>query len=257
MTYRPRIIPVLLLKDGGLVKSVKFKDYTYIGDPINAVKIFNELYADELIFLDISATQEGRTISAELVRSIGEEANMPFCVGGGIRTQEDILKLIQAGAEKVILGSVAAKNPDFVRQASLAFGSSTISVCMDVKKDIWGRQKVWIENGKKAQSSSPQDFARQMEDHGAGELVVQSIQRDGTMTGYDLELLHTIADRVSIPVTALGGAAGWDDMKQTNKELNINGLAAGSIFVFQGIHRGVLIQYPTLTQKEIIFNGKA
>ena len=139
--YRPRIIPVLLLQNKGLVKSVKFKNYRYIGDPINAVRIFNDLKADELAFIDILATKEKRTISLDFVKNVGEEANMPFSVGGGIRTLEDIRKIIEAGAEKVILNTIAGENPGFVTEAADAFGSSTITVCIDVKKDFWEKRK--------------------------------------------------------------------------------------------------------------------
>ena len=253
MTYRPRIIPVLLLHDGGLVKSVQFKDYTYIGDPMNAVKIFNEMNADELIFLDITASKQGRTMSKELVRVIGEEAKMPFCVGGGIRSLDDIQHLVQAGAEKVVLGHSAASNPSFVREASRAFGSSTVSVCIDIKKDFWGREKIWSENGKLSHNYTPKEFALRMEEAGAGELVIQSIQRDGTLQGYDINSIQDIAQAVAIPVVALGGAGSLDHLHELYQKVNVNGLAAGSIFVFHGIHKGVLIQYPTINQKEVIY----
>lgn len=253
MTYRPRIIPVLLLHDGGLVKSVQFKDYTYIGDPMNAVKIFNEMNADELIFLDISASKQGRTISTELVRNIGEEAKMPFCVGGGIRSLDDIQQLVQAGAEKIVLGHSAVSNTSFVKEASRAFGSSTISVCIDIKKDFWGREKVWSNNGKESHAYSPKQFALQMENAGAGELVIQSIQRDGTMQGYDIDAIRELAEAVRIPVVALGGAGSFSHLQNLYQKVNVNGLAAGSIFVFHGIHRGVLIQYPNTYQKESIY----
>ena len=159
--FRPRIIPVLLLNKDHLVKSVGFKDYRYIGDPINAVRIFNEFEADELVFLDISATKNNRVISLDLIKDIGEEANMPFCVGGGIRELSQIREIISAGAEKVIIGSYAVENPGFVKQACNEFGSSTVTVCIDVKKKRFGKEQVWSVNGTKASGIDPLEYARQ------------------------------------------------------------------------------------------------
>ena len=242
--YRPRIIPVLLLQNKGLVKSVKFKNYRYIGDPINAVRIFNELKADELLFIDILATRENRMISIDFIKNVGEEANMPFSVGGGIRTLEDIRKAIEAGAEKVILNSVAGENPDFIRAAADTFGSSTISVCIDVKKDLFGKEKVWIKAGTKSINTNLIQFASLMEERGAGELIVQSIERDGTMVGYDIDLIKKVADKVRIPVVALGGAGKWDDLTELNAFVSLNGLAAGSIFIYHGERHAILVNYP-------------
>jgi cyclase len=250
--FRPRIIPVLLFKDNGLVKSKSFKNYRYIGDPINAVKIFNDLKADELVFLDISATVEKRLISLEFIKNIGEEANMPFAVGGGIRSIEDIQKIIAAGAEKVIINSYAVENPDFIKEASNTFGASTIVVCIDVKKDFWRKEKTWISNGTKSTSYNPIDFAKLMEEKGAGELIIQSIENDGAMTGYDIDLIKRVSQAVTIPVVALGGAGSVTHLKQAYTEGFANGLAAGSMFVYQGSKNGVLINY--LEKKEIMFN---
>jgi cyclase len=242
--FRPRVIPVLLFKNNGLVKSKGFKDFRYIGDPINAVKIFNDLKADELIFLDILASSEKRLIPLEFVKNIGEEANMPFGVGGGIRTIEDIRSIIGAGAEKVIIGSHAATDPDFIREASETFGSSTIVVCIDVKKNFWGREQTWTMNGSRSTGFSPIEFARLMEKEGAGEIIIQSIDRDGMMNGYDINLIKSISEAVSIPVVALGGAGTVEHLKEAYIEGFANGLAAGSMFVYQGPKQGVLISYP-------------
>jgi imidazole glycerol-phosphate synthase subunit HisF len=242
--YRPRIIPVLLLQNKGLVKSVKFRNYRYIGDPINAVRIFNDLKADELVFIDILATKEHRTISVDFVKNVGEEANMPFSAGGGIRTLEDIRKTIEAGAEKVILNTIAGENPGFIRQAADAFGSSTITVCIDVKNDYFGREKIWIKSGTKPVNISPVEFARQMEDYGAGEIIIQSIDKDGTMTGYNVPLIKKITESVTIPVVALGGAGKLEHLSDLNRLVALNGLAAGSMFVFHGDRRAVLVNYP-------------
>jgi cyclase len=245
--FRPRIIPVLLLKNKTLVKSEKFKKFRYIGDAINAVRIFNELKADELVFLDIEATSEKRTVSLDFVKAVGEEANMPFSVGGGIRTVEHIKQIIAAGAEKVIIGTYAVENPDFIKQASETFGSSTIVVCVDVKKTLLGKQKVWITNAQKRTNYTPVDFANLMEEKGAGELIIQSIDNDGVMSGYDLDLIKTIAESVKIPVIALGGAGDLSHLKQAYKEAYASALAAGSLFVFKGGNKGVLINYPEKT----------
>jgi cyclase len=249
--FRPRIIPVLLLNKDHLVKSKKFKEHRYIGDPINAVRIFNEFMADELVFLDISATKNGRSISLGLIREIGEEASMPFSVGGGITTISQIREIISAGAEKVIIGSYAVLNPGFVRQASEEFGASTIAVCIDVKKKWLGKEQVWTENGTRASGLDPLDFARLMEKNGAGEIIVQSIENDGSMKGYDIGLIKRIAENVSIPVVALGGAGSLDDLKKAYLEGYATGLAAGSLFVYYGENKGVLINYPE--KKDILF----
>ena len=237
------MIPVLLLKNKGLVKSTKFKDHRYIGDPINAVKIFNDLKADELAFVDILASKEGRMISLDFVSKVGEEANMPFAVGGGISSIDDIQKIIAAGAEKVIINSQAL-NLSFIREAAGTFGSSTIVVCIDVKKKLFGKNQTWTLAGEQASGYSPVDFARIMQDNGAGELIVQSIEHDGMMRGYDIPLVKTVSEAVTIPVIALGGAGNLSDMKQAYVEAFANGLAAGSMFVYHGPRKGILINYP-------------
>ncbi|MGB1315618.1 MAG: AglZ/HisF2 family acetamidino modification protein [Chitinophagales bacterium] len=247
--FRPRIIPVLLLKENVLVKSIQFKNHKYIGDPINAVKIFNDLNADEIVFLDISASQNKRNISLDFVHQVGEEANMPFAVGGGIKTLKDIQDIIAAGAEKIIINSSAAQNPDFIKEASKTFGSSTIVICIDVKKSLFKKNKHYINNGKTSTKYTPLEFAKLMEKNGAGEIIIQSIDKDGLMTGYDLELIESISKGVSIPVTALGGAGEIEDLEKCYKEAYATGLAAGSLFVYQSKRRGVLINYP---EKEII-----
>lgn len=250
--FRPRIIPVLLLKDKGLVKSVEFKKYRYIGDPINAVKLFNDLRADELVFLDILATKKKRLISLDFVKDVGEEANMPFAVGGGIRSIGDIKDIIAAGAEKVIIGSYAVENPDFIKEASDTFGSSTIVVCIDVKKKFLGSETTWINNGSKSTIYNPVDLAKLMESNGVGEIIIQSIERDGKMEGYDIDLIKKISEAVKIPVVALGGAGDKSDLKKAYDEGYANGLAAGSLFVFHGSNKGVLINYPK--KSELIFD---
>ena len=242
--FRPRIIPVLLLKKDVLVKSRNFRDYSYIGDPINAVRLFNELLADELVFLDIDAYRENRSISLEIVRDIAEEAMMPFSVGGGIRELSRIREIITLGVEKVVIGSYAVENPDFIKQASKEFGSSTITVCIDVKRNFLGKEQVYTLNGTKASGLSPLQFAQLMEEKGAGEIILQSIESDGRMKGYDLKLIKKISENLSIPIVALGGAGKVDDFRKAYIEANASGLAAGSLFVYYGEKKGVLINYP-------------
>lgn len=242
--FRPRIIPVLLLKDLAVVKSVQFRNHKYIGDPINAVRLFNDLEADELVFLDITASRRNRLISLDFVKAVGEESQMPFCVGGGITTLENIKTILAAGAEKVVLNTCAGRDPDFVKAASDEFGSSTIVVCIDVKRTLFGVPRTWIVGGSRATRFSPLDFAKLMEEKGAGELIVQSIEKDGTMEGYDLDLIRSISQAVSIPVVALGGAGRNEDLVDGYRYGFANGLAAGSLFVYQDRRRGVLINYP-------------
>jgi cyclase len=242
--FRPRIIPVLLLKDRVLVKSIGFKNHKYIGDPINAVRIFNDLKADELVFLDIQASKKNRLISLDFVRDVGEEARMPFAVGGGIKSLGDIRAILRAGAEKVVLNTSAGHNPDFVKKASDAFGSSTVVVCIDVKKKILKSQRTWTFGGSKSTGFDPVAFAQLMEKNGAGELIIQSIDRDGTMAGYDIDLIRSVSTSVSVPVVALGGAGEIEHLKEAFQNGHANALAAGSLFVYKGKRRGVLINYP-------------
>ena len=249
--FRPRIIPVLLLKEKALVKSVRFKNHKYIGDPINAVRIFNDLKADELVFLDIAASENNRLISLEFVRNVGEEASMPFSVGGGIKSIQDIESILAAGAEKVVINTYAGNNPDFIREASDTFGSSTIVVCIDVRRELFRGDRAWILNGRRSTHFTPLEFAQLMEQSGAGELIVQSIENDGTMDGYDIELIWSISTAVNIPVVALGGAGKKEDLVAAHKNGRANALAAGSLFVYQDKRRGVLINYPE--KKELCF----
>lgn len=252
--FRPRVIPVLLLKNKGLVKSKRFSQYDYIGDPINAVKIFNDLKADELVFLDILATKQKRLVSLDFIRDVGQEACMPFAVGGGIRTLEEIRSIIQTGAEKVIIGAHAVEDPEFIHQAADSFGSSTIVVCIDVKKNWLGKSQVVTNNATHFTGLSPVTFAQLMEEKGAGEIIVQSVERDGLMTGYDIALIRSVVEAVSIPVVALGGAGNLEHLDQLYHEARPNGLAAGSLFVYNGIHRGVLINYPE--KNDMCFNAQ-
>tara|TARA_R110000744_G_scaffold317240_1_gene423888 strand:+ start:1214 stop:1978 length:765 start_codon:yes stop_codon:yes gene_type:complete len=248
-----RIIPCLLLRDKGLVKTIKFKNSTYIGDPLNAVKIFNEKEVDELIFLDIDAAQANKEPPYELIKDIATECFMPFCYGGGVKTIDQIRKLLASGTEKVAINSEAYNRPDFIKEAAQVFGSSTIVVSMDYKKNLFGRTYVYVYGGRKNTKIDPVSYAMKMEELGAGELMVNSIDHDGTMSGYDIEMTRKITDAVSIPVIASGGAGHLNDFKKAFQQANASAAAAGSFFVFQGKKRGVLISYPAPEDvKEII-----
>lgn len=243
--FIPRIIPVLLLKGKGLVKTVKFKAPRYIGDPINAVKIFNDLKADELLFLDITASIEGRCVSHELVKDIGDEAFMPFGVGGGISNIMQIEQLLKAGAEKVIISTQAVLNPNLILEASKLFGSQSIVVCMDIKKTILGKYELWIKNGYINSKKSPIELAIEFENHGAGEMIINSIDRDGSMIGYDIPIIKHISNSVSIPVIACGGAGSLEHLALGYYNGDASALAAGSMFVYHGPRNAVLINYPS------------
>ena len=245
--FRPRVIPVLLLKGQGLVKSVRFKDHRYVGDPLNATRLFNEFRADELVFLDIEASREGRTISTEFVESVAEIVSIPFSVGGGVRTLADIATIVRAGVEKVVIGTQAALDPDFVNRAAKEFGSSTISVCIDFSRKKLGRAGVATHCGTRSSNWDLIDLAKTIESNGAGEIILQSIDRDGTMKGYDIENTRLVAAAVKIPVVALGGAGSSTDLRKAIYEGSASACAAGSMFVYHGKLRGVLINYPEIS----------
>ncbi len=251
--FRPRIIPVLLLQNLGLVKSVKFKNHRYIGDPINAVRIFNDKKADELVFLDINASKENRLISLDFVHKVGDEANMPFAVGGGIRTIKDIRSILELGAEKVVLNSSVFENPEFIKKAADAFGSSTIVVCLDVKKNLFAKYQLVYQNANKKTKEDMVGFAQRMEEYGAGEIIVQSVDRDGTYLGYDIGIIKVVAESVSVPVVALGGARDYNDFGLAVKDGYASAVAAGSVFVYHGPRRAVLISFPNQSMKSEIF----
>lgn len=253
--FRPRIIPVLLLKGQGLVKTIQFGKTTYIGDPINAVRIFNDLQVDELVFVDITATKEGREVSVDLVRQLGDEAYMPFAVGGGIRSLQTISELLRAGAEKVILNTAAAKDANLIREAAASFGAQSIVASVDVKKNFFGKYQVYTTSGTQKLTKDLIEYVQSLAAAGAGEIMLNSIEHDGMMNGYDIELIKKVSLAVDIPVVACGGASGLSDLKKAYIEGGASAVAAGSIFVYHGPRKAVLINYPT--QKEIIktFNG--
>jgi imidazole glycerol-phosphate synthase subunit HisF len=248
-----RIIPCLLLKNKGLVKTVKFKTPKYIGDPINAVKIFNEKEVDELILLDIDATKDNRIPDYKIIEDIVSEAFMPICYGGGVSTIDQMKKLYYCGIEKISLSSAAHKNPNIIDQAANLFGSQSVVITLDIKQSMIGRKyNVMTHNGKIHLKGDPISIAQEMEKRGAGEIMINNIDRDGTMKGYDSMFIKSIVDALSIPVIALGGAGSLDDLKDIFKKTNVTAVAAGSMFVFYGSRRAVLINYPSDISRNMI-----
>lgn len=248
---RPRIIPCLLVHQGGLVKTTRFLEPKYVGDPLNAVRIFNEKQVDELIVLDIDATVHRRDPNYALISSLASECRMPLCYGGGIKTVEQIVRIISLGVEKVALGSAAADDPGLIERAAQRVGSQSIVAVMDVKQSgLFGRYQVFTRNGTQSVGVNPVEMARTVETLGAGEILLNSVDRDGTMKGYDLALIDSVRDAVCLPMTVLGGAGSLQDMRDLVDRYGVIGAAAGSLFVFKGKYRAVLIQYPQPEEKD-------
>jgi imidazole glycerol-phosphate synthase subunit HisF len=251
---RARVIPCLLFQNGGLVKTTRFADPKYVGDPLNAVRIFNEKQVDELIFADIDSTVLGRDPDYALIANIAAECRMPLCYSGGIKSVEQIERIIGLGVEKVGLGSAAIYDASLIEKAAQRVGSQSIVVVMDVKKSgQLGRYEVFTHNGKKNAAINPVEMARKVEDLGAGEILLNSIDLDGTMKGYDIPLIDSVRDAVRLPMTVLGGAGSLDDMRGLVDRYGVIGAAAGSLFVFKGKYRAVLIQYPQPEEKDTFF----
>ncbi|HEX7492676.1 MAG TPA: AglZ/HisF2 family acetamidino modification protein [Bacteroidales bacterium] len=248
-----RIIPCLLLRNNGLVKTVKFKDSTYIGDPINTVKIFNEKEVDEIFFLDIDATRLKKEPPYELIQNIASECFMPFAYGGGIHSLQQIERIIKSGAEKIIINTQAFLGKNFLNEAVHQFGSSTIAVSIDVKKEFLRGNIVYIKGGTQSTGINPVDYAREIENAGAGEILINSIDRDGVMEGYDIELIKSISNSIKIPLIACGGAGRLSDFGLAVKQGGASAAAAGSFFVFHGKRRAVLITYPSYSEISSLF----
>ena len=248
----PRVIPCLLLKDKGLVKTVKFKNPKYVGDPINAVRIFNEKEVDELIFLDITATIEKRPPPIDVISQISDECLMPLTFGGGISTVDQVKQVLNSGAEKVSINTSAVENPILIKEASENFGSQSIVVAIDVKKKLFGKYEVFTHDGTRGTGLDPVQFSQKMEEYGAGEILINSIDRDGTMQGYDINLIKLITTAVNIPVIACGGAGRVHDFSEALLTGGASAVAAGSLFVFYGKRRAVLINYPTKKELEFL-----
>jgi len=241
---RTRVIPVLLLHQGGLVKTIKFKNPVYVGDPMNAVKIFNEKEIDEIVILDIDASRDKRGPDMQQVREIAGEAFIPLAYGGGISSVEHVKELFYIGVEKVILNYQAIHNPSLITEAAKLVGSQSVVASIDVKKNLFGNYKVYTKNGTENTNEDPVEFAKKMQDAGAGEIFLNVIERDGTFGGYDLDLLKKVSSGLNIPLIICGGAGSVDDFKQAVQH-GASAVAAGSLFVFQRPHRAVLISYPS------------
>jgi imidazole glycerol-phosphate synthase subunit HisF len=241
---RTRVIPALLLRNESLVKTVRFNKFTYVGDPCNTVRIFNELEVDELLFLDITATREGRVPNLKVLADIANECFMPLGYGGGIRSLEQARSVFNIGFEKISLNSSAVENPRLITETARQYGSQAVIVSMDVKKGFLGKQEVYTCAGRRAVRLDPVAWAKEAEDHGAGEILLTSIDREGTWSGFDLDLVKRVTDAVSIPVIAHGGAGCVEDIRKVVKQSGASAVALGSMVVFQKKEMGVLVNFP-------------
>ena len=249
MFTRPRIIPVLLMDDRDLIKTVNFKDRTYLGDPVNAVKIFNRKGIDELALLDIGATRNNREPDFDILKDIASEAFMPLACGGGITNLEQIHELLAIGYEKVVLNTVLVKKPELIKKSAEAFGSQSIVASIDAKK-VDGKYKCCICDGTKVIDKTPIEMAKEAERLGAGEIIINSVDRDGMMQGYDNELVRNVVDAVKVPVVAVGGAGGIKDLKNVIENGHAHAAAGGSMFVYYGRLKAVLITAPS--ERELV-----
>ena len=253
---RPRFIPCLLIHKGGLVKTQKFKSPKYVGDPINAIKIFNEKMADELLVLDIDATANGVEPNYTLIAKFAAECRMPVCYGGGIDSAEQALRIIDLGVEKVAISASAIENPKLLTEIADSIGRQSVVAVVDIRKKIGLFAKgyeVCTHNGKLSHKISPAMLVKKLQDAGAGEIVINSIDRDGEMTGYDLMLAQQMRRALRVPMTVLGGAGSLSDIGDLIRTCGVVGAGVGSLFIFKGKYRAVLINYPTMAQKDAIF----
>jgi cyclase len=241
---RTRVMPCLLLQDGRLVKTTKFRSPSYVGDPINAIKIFNEKEVDELIVLDISATAEGREPNYALLEDLASECFMPICYGGGVRSMDQLQRIFSMGYEKVALNSYAAERPEFLSEAAAKYGSQSIVASIDVRRGLFGGQQVVTRSGRHKVSGDPVGYARKMQEVGAGEILLYAVDRDGTWQGFDLELVAAVVRAVSVPVIASGGAGSLSDISAVVHTAGASAVALGSMTVFQAKGLGVLINFP-------------
>ena len=251
---RSRITPCLLVHKKGLVKTTHFKDPKYVGDPLNAVKIFNEKEVDELIVLDIDATVEQRGPDFELIENLAIECRMPFCYGGGVTTVEQAKKIISLGAEKVALSSAAVHNTKILKEIGEAVGIQSVVVVLDIKKKkLFGGYEIVTHNGKKVTGLKLNDFLKELSEIGIGEIVINSVDNDGKMEGFDFKLFDLIRDQTEMPMTILGGAGKLEDVKEAIGRYKTIGVSAGSLFVFKGKYRAVLINYPNLEERKALY----
>lgn len=254
---RPRIIPSLLVQDGGLVKTVGFDHPKYVGDPINAVRIFNEKEADELAIFDIDATVQQREPNYQMIEHWATECRMPMCYGGGVRTLQQAKRISSLGVEKIAISSAALQNSELISEIAQAIGRQSVVVVLDVKakKSLWSKSsyELLTHNGKQRHPMDPIAFASQMQKLGAGELIINSVDRDGSMEGYDLDFARRVRQAVSIPLTFLGGAGSLAHLQALFDACGVVGAAAGSLFVFKGPYKAVLINYPSTAQKDVLY----
>lgn len=248
-----RVIPCLLVERGRLVKTVRFRDPKYIGDPINAARIFNDKEVDELFVLDIGASRDGQPADLGLLRELASECFMPLAYGGGVRTSADAERLVRTGIEKIVINTAAVERPALVREAAEAIGSQSVVVALDVRRDWFGRYRLRTHNGKRQAGASLVEHLRAVQELGAGEIVVNAIDRDGTRAGYDIDLIASVMRASRVPVIALGGAGSLEDLRVAHKRTGVPALAAGTLFVLHGPHRAVLIQYPGYAALETLF----
>lgn len=249
----PRVIPCLLLKEGGLVKGQQFRKHQYIGDPINAIRIYNEMEVDELLFLDIDATPHHRGPDLGLIERLAEECYMPFGVGGGISTLEQAREVLYAGAEKVVINSALSKTPQLITQCAQTFGSQAVVASVDIKKNIFGKYQVYTHQGLQKQNQNVLEYCEKMAHLGAGEILLTSIYREGTMQGMDLELIRSISHRLDIPLIASGGAGSLTDIQKAIHDGGASAVSAGSLFVYHNQNRAVLINYPDRSELNALF----
>ncbi|MGD9647818.1 MAG: HisA/HisF-related TIM barrel protein [Pirellulales bacterium] len=242
---KTRVIPVLLLRGWGIEKSIQFREFVYVGSPINAARVFSGRNVDELVLLDIEATREGRTCHTEIIAQIAEETTMPLSVGGGIRTVDDARKLLEAGADRVVINSALFERPELLREGAERFGRQCMLASIDYRRHPDGRCEVFSNGGRQATGREPLAWAEELVELGAGEILLTSIDRDGTMVGYDLELTRRVADALPVPVIACGGAGSVADLAAGVREGHATAVAAGAFFLFYGRRRTVLITYPT------------
>lgn len=253
MSSTIRVIPCLLLREWGIVKTVRFRDETYIGCPINAVRVFNANDVDELILLDIMATNEDRTALTDVLSQIADESFMPITVGGGIRSSEQIREMLKHGADKVCINTAACETPDFIREASDKFGSQCLVVSIDTRRESDGSYGVYTRRGTTGTGLDPVDHAVRMQELGAGEILLNSIDQDGTWEGYDLKMLQRVSDAVTIPVIACGGAGKLEHFVEAVSIGHASAVSAGSFFLYHGRRRGILINYPSREKLQTLF----
>lgn len=245
----------MLLHENGLVKTVNFQSPTYLGDPINAVRIFSEKEVDELVVFDIDATVKGTGPNYRLIEKLAAQSMMPLCYGGGIKSAEQAERVLNLGVEKVSVGNAAVQNPEIITQIARRSGSQSTVVVLDVKKESAGKYEILTHNGKNRTGVDPFLFAKKAESFGAGEIIINSIDRDGLMNGFDLELIEGVASKLSIPITVLGGAGSQEHIQEVIECHKVIGVAAGSLFVFKGPHKAVLINYPATANKQRLFDS--